>query len=237
MTIYKNDLLNRLAPDIITRLDLHRVELPANREIEFPGNLIDNIFFIEEGVASMTTTFADGSQVEVVLAGSESILGTSSLMGTRRSLNRVYMQIGGHGFASPSHAAMREFNRGEIFRDFTLRYLQAQFIQAAQTAGCNARHTVEQRLARWLLLCAHRNKSRILPLSQEYLADMLGVSRTSITVIAGTFQKRNLIQYARGRIDLIDPIGLEKLACECYRVLRNHLGDYAEFDVTLEAGN
>jgi CRP-like cAMP-binding protein len=233
---FKNFILHTLDADAIIRLDLHGVDLPVNREIEFPGNHIDNIFFIEEGMASMTTTFQDGFQVEVALAGSEAVLGASSMMGTRRSLNRVYMQIGGHGFASETGVATREFNRGAMFHDLTLRYLQAQFIQSAQTAGCNARHSVGQRLARWLLLCADRNGGRVLPLSQEYIADMLGASRPTVTMIAGEFQRQKLIEYSRGKIHLLDLEGLEKLACECYRVVRDHLSDYDEFGSSLKHG-
>jgi CRP-like cAMP-binding protein len=235
--LYKNGLLQKLHPDIITRLDLRPVVLPVNREIEYPGNHIDHLFFIEEGMASMTTTFEDGFQVEVALAGFEAVLGASSMMGTRRSLNRVYMQVGGHGFSSQTATATREFERGEAFHDLTLRYFQAQFIQSAQTAGCNARHTVEQRLARWLLLCADRNGGRVLPLSQEYMADMLGASRTTVTAVAGHFQDKNLIRYSRGKIDLIDLKGLEALACECYRVVRDHLSDYANYALDSELPN
>jgi CRP-like cAMP-binding protein len=228
--VYKNELLRRLEPAIIERLDLRPVDLPAGREIEYPGNHIDHLFFIEEGIASMTTTFKDGFQVEVALAGSESVLGASSMMGTRRSLNRVYMQVAGHGYTSRTELATNEFKRAERFHDLTLRYLQAQFIQSAQTAGCNARHSIEQRLARWLLLCADRNGNHVLALSHEYMADMLGVARSSVSITAGHFQERKLIQYSRGKIHLIDLAGLEALACECYRVVRDHLANYAESD-------
>lgn len=228
--LYKNEVLRRLEPPIIERLDLRPVELPAGREIEYPGNHIDHLFFIEEGIASMTTTFKDGFQVEVALAGSESVLGASSMMGTRRSLNRVYMQVAGRGYSSQTALATNEFKRAERFHDLTLRYLQAQFIQSAQTAGCNARHSIEQRLARWLLLCADRNGNHVLALSHEYMADMLGVARSSVSITAGHFQERKLIQYSRGKIHLIDLAGLEALACECYRVVRDHLANYAESD-------
>jgi CRP-like cAMP-binding protein len=230
--LFKNGLLLKLPPDVIARLELQPVNLPVDREIEFPGNRIDHLFFIEEGMASMTATFEDGFQVEIALAGSESVLGTSSMMGTRRSLNRVEMQVGGYGFSSRTAIATREFERGEAFHDLTLRYVQAQFIQSAQTAGCNARHTVEQRLARWLLLCADRNGGRVLPLSQQHMADMLGAARTTVTAVAGHFQERNLIHYSRGKIHLLDLAGLELLACECYRVVRDHLADYAEYTVS-----
>ena len=228
MTTFKNSLLQRFDSEVIGRLNLHTVDLPVGREIEYPGNHIDNLFFLEEGIASMTATFRDGIQVEIALAGFEAVLGASSMMGTRRSLNRVYMQVGGHGFSCPIDAATIEFKRGEKFQDLTLRYLQAQFIQSSQTAGCNARHTIEQRLARWLLLCADRNGGRILPLSHEYLADMLGSSRSTVTTVAIHFQKQHLISYSRGKINLLDLPGLEKLSCECYAVVRDHLSNYAD---------
>ena len=227
---FKNGLLQRFDSETIGRLDLKAVDLPVNRAIEFPGNRIEDLFFIEEGMASMTTTFDDGSQVEVGLAGWEFVQGASVLMGTKKSLNRVYMQVAGHGYSTTTDLAADEFKRCSVFQDLTLRYLQAQVIQSAQTAGCNARHSVQQRLARWLLLCADRNGGRILPLSHEYMADMLGSNRSTVTVIAGQFQSLNLIQYTRGKINLVDLPGLEKMACECYRVVRDHLTNLTEYD-------
>jgi CRP-like cAMP-binding protein len=229
-TTFKNLLLQRLDPEIIERLELKRVELPVNREIEFPGKRIAHLFFIEEGIASMTATFQDGFQVEIALAGTESVLGTSSMMGTRRSLNRVYMQIGGWGYSSLTAVATTEFKRGERFHDLTLRYIQAQFIQSAQTAGCNAHHTLEQRMARWLLLCSDRMGDQVLPLSHQYMADMLGVVRPKVTVVAGRLQQQKLIQYSRGKIKLLDLAGLENLSCECYAVVRDHLRSLADND-------
>jgi CRP-like cAMP-binding protein len=229
---FRNVILQRLPPVVIDRLDLQRVELPVNREIEFPGSGIGNLFFIEEGIASMTVTFQDGFEVEVALGGPESILGTSSMMGTRRSLNRVYMQIGGYGYSSVMAVATREFKRGEQFHDLTLRYVQAQFIQSAQTAGCNARHSVEQRMARWLLLCSDRVGDRVLPLSHEYMADMLGATRSSVTVVAGHLQERGLIHYTRGKITLLDLAGLEGISCECYRAVRDHLRSFVDNEET-----
>jgi CRP-like cAMP-binding protein len=215
---YKNRLLAALSPAALARLELHPADLPVGREIEFPGQHIDRLIFIEDGIASMTVTFLDGAQTEVALAGTESVLGASCMMGTKRSLNRVYMEIAGYGFTSRTALATQEFKRGEQFHDLTLRYLQAQFIQCAQTAACNAHHTIEQRLARWLLL------------SQEYIGDILGVTRSSVAVVAHSFQERNLIQYTRGKIHLLDLPGLEKLACECYRVVRDHLANVTEYD-------
>jgi CRP-like cAMP-binding protein len=232
---FKNFLLQRLGREVIDRLELKRIELPLSHEIERPQTRISHLIFLEEGIASMTATFADGFEVEIALAGSEAVLGASSMMGTRRSLNRVYMQIAGHGYSSPVALATKEFKRAEKFHDLTLRYLQAQFIQSAQTAGCNAHHTVEQRMARWLLLCSDRIGDKVLPLSHQFLAEMIGVTRTSVTAVALRLQEQNLIQYARGKIKLIDRDGLERLSCECYRVVHDHLCSLVDMDQTYGA--
>jgi CRP-like cAMP-binding protein len=145
---FKNKLLQNLDQEVIERLCLRPVTLELRHEIEYPGSTIDNLFFIEEGIGSMTTTFKDGFQVEVGLFGYESVIGVSALMGTRRSLNRVYMQLAGSGFSCPVEVARKEFERNGDFHRLALRYVQAQLTQATQSAGCNARHELPQRLAR-----------------------------------------------------------------------------------------
>ena len=227
---YKNSLLRTLEPDEIARLCLRPVVFAIGHEIEFPGNPIDNLYFVEEGMASMTNTFADGSQVEVGMFGYEGIIGVSALMGTKRSLNRVYTQIEGHGFYCPLDMAKREFALGGGFQFLALRYVQSQLVQAMQSAGCNAKHHLEQRLARWLLLCADRVHSTTYRLSQEFIADMLGSTRPTVSVAAGTLKDEKLIDYSRGRIHILDVMGLENRACECYQVIRDHLDNYTEFD-------
>jgi CRP-like cAMP-binding protein len=225
---HRNTLLSHLPADCLERLNLFRVNLPSEREIEFPGNEIKHLFFPEVGVASMTTTFSDGGQVEVGLCGYESVLGASYLLGTGRSLNRVFMQIPGWGYSTKSSVAAAEFARHEDFHLLVLRYTQAQFIQSTQTAGCNARHSIQQRLARWLLLCHDRSAERNIPLAHQYIAEMLGNQRTSISLQAGRLQKLGLIRYTRSNIEVIDRSGLEKIACECYKTVRDHLAHYAD---------
>lgn len=225
---FKNKILRCLDPDVITRLQLKAVRLPIGLEIENPGEPIRNLIFIEDGIGSMTTTFADGFQVEVGMFGVESVMGASALIGTRRSLNKVYMQMAGHGFSCAMNAAISEFERFERFHDLILRYVQAQFVQTCQSAGCNSHHEIPQRLSRWLLLCADRSEAPTLHLTQEYLADMLGTSRTSVSVAAEGLQREGLIQYSRGKVVITDRAGLEKRACECYRVVRTHLENYLE---------
>lgn len=227
---FKNSLLKALDAAVITRLGLLRVTFELEHEIEYPGNPIEHLFFVEEGMASMTTTFEDGAQVEVGMFGYESAIGVSALMGTKRSLNRVYTQIAGYGYSSPIEAARKEFARGETFQMLALRYVQAQLVQAIQSAGCNATHAFEQRLSRWLLICADRAHSDTFKMSHEFLSEMLGSTRSTVSITAALLRHKNLIEYKRGVIHILDPKGLEARACECYGVIRHHLDTYTEFD-------
>lgn len=235
--LFKNKLLQNLDEDTIRRLDLHKVKLERGREIEQPGNTIESLFFIETGIGSMTTTFSDGSQVEVGMFGYESVMGASALMGTKRSLNKVYMQLAGHGYRSNREVAEREFQRGEKFRDLVLRYVQAQLVQSCQSAGCNAKHQLKQRLSRWLLLCRDRAQCDVLELTQEFLADMLGTRRATVSVAAEMLKRRKLIEYRRGVVRILDREGLERITCECYGVVKEHLDNYTEVDQDGEAGS
>ena len=232
---YKNTILKALDSESIARLRLHPVNFELQHEIEYPGKLVEHLFFVEEGMASMTTTFNDGSQVEVGMFGYESVIGVSALMGTKRSLNRVYTQIAGHGYSSAVETARREFALSQRFHTLTLRYVQAQLIQAAQSAGCNAKHSAEQRLARWLLICADRAHSNIFTMSHEFLADMLGSSRSTVSLAAARLKAQKLIAYTRGDIHILDSKALEGASCECYGIIKDHLDNYAEFDTGLVA--
>ena len=232
---FTNRILQSLPADAVARLHLRPVALPAGREIEFPGNPIENLFFLESGVAVITTTFQDGSQVEVGLFGYESVMGLCGFMGTKLSLNRAYMLLEGRGFAAPLAAARAEFLRCGDFHNLALRTVQAHLSQVAQSAGCNAKHDVEQRLARWLLLCLDRSGSRTLTMSQESLATMLGVRRMSASVSVGRFKELGLIDHHRGEVQILDPRGLEARACECYRAVKQHLDNATEFDTCFRA--
>lgn len=227
---YKNSLLRTLEPAIVARLQLRPVTFEIGHELEYPGQSIDHLFFVEAGMASMTNTFQDGSQVEVGMFGYEGVVGISALMGTKKSLNRVYTQIEGHGFSCPIDAARREFQLGGAFQHLALRYVQAQLLQSMQSTGCNARHNVDQRLARWLLLCADRVHGNKFYLAQQFIADMLGSTRPTVSVAAGVLKAKGLINYSRGHIHILDHKGLEKESCECYHVIRDHLDSYTEFD-------
>ena len=232
---FKNTLLKALDADIIARLGLKPVKFELEHEIESPGDPIDHLYFLEEGMASMTTTFKDESQVEVGMFGYESVIGVSALMGTKKSLNRVYTQIAGHGYRCHVEDARREFRLGGYFQSLVLRYVQAQLVQAMQSAGCNAKHNIEQRLARWLLLCADRAHTDTFKISHEFLADMLGVRRPTVSTTAGILKRKGLIDYTRGEIRILDVPGLTKASCECYLTIKDYLDNYARFDIAITA--
>ena len=227
---FKNTLLRRFNAQLIERLQLKSVVFEVGREIEDTGKSIGSLYFLEEGMASMTTTFASGQQVEVGMFGFESVIGVSALMGTKQSLNRVYTQIAGWGYSCTLANAQEEFNRSTKFQRLTLRYVQAQLVQAAQSAACNATHNFEQRLSRWLLITADRANTDQFKMSHEFLAHMLGGTRPTVTVTARHLKKEKLIDYRRGVITIVDRKGLEKRSCECYQIIRNHLADYEAFD-------
>jgi CRP-like cAMP-binding protein len=218
---FKNSFLNALGAETIDRLHLQPVRFELFHEFEFPGSPIEHLSFVEEGMASMTTTFLDGSQVEVGMFGYESAIGLSALMGTKRSVNRIYTQIVGRGYSCSVDSAKKEFLLGGDLHALVLRYCEAQHVQTAQLAGCNAKHDVQQRLARWLLLCASRADVDSFNLSHEFLADMLGISRPSVSLAAGIFKDEGLIDYGRGQIRILDAARLERRACECYRIIKD----------------
>lgn len=227
---FRNTILQRLDPDVLRRLDLKPHRLKVSSEIEFPGKPIRNLIFLETGIASMTVAFEDASEVEVGLYGHEGVLGASALVGTLHSLNHVYMQSDGTGYRCTLADAMREFERFNAFHNLVLRFQQAQFIQTAQTAACNARHTVRQRLARWLLLSHERLGTGVMNLTQEFLGHMLGVRRTSVQSELDAFKKKGLVQVSRGKITILDQYEMGKIACECYRTVVNHLSSYIDVE-------
>ena len=196
---FRNTILQHLSTDCIERLHLHPVNLTLRQNLQVPGETIEKIYFVESGIGSMTTVFSGGKQVEVGMFGYESVVGVSALMGVKRGLNHIFMQLGGNGFSCNLARAQTEFSRGELFQNLALRYVQAQLTASTQSAACNATHSLSQRLARWLLICADRAGESKIALSQDFLAEMLGSRRTSVTVVAARFRQRGLIDYRRGK--------------------------------------
>jgi len=234
---FRNLILKYLDRDAVERLQLRRVRLEQAQPLERLGAPIHEMFFIEEGLGSMTTCFADGSQVESGIFGLESAIGAAGLMGIEQSANNIAVQMPGSAWVTSIALADREFRRREHFHDLVLRYTQSQIVQAAQAAGCNARHNVQQRLSRWLLACRDRVMSDLLLLTQEFLAIMLGVERPAVSVVAGKLQNQSLIEYSRGKVRILDRPGLEAVACECYQVLRRERDEFIRFAQELTASS
>ena len=186
------------------------------------GEAIDTIYFPETAVASYTMTMEDGRTVEVGTVGNEGAVGLSAWLGTRDSPTTVICQVAGRGQTISVEALRKCAGESSELRDLLLRAMQAFAIQTMHSAACNGLHSVDQRLARWLLMTHDRVRLDAMPLTQQFLAYMLGVYRPAVTVVARTFQAAGLIRYERGSVTIVDRAGLEATACECY-----HLGKAA----------
>jgi CRP-like cAMP-binding protein len=220
---YRNTILRQLDADALDRLHPKPCVLDLRRSLEDAGQKQQHVYFLEDGIASKTTIFGNGTQVEVGMFGREAVIGASLLLGPALCLNGVYMQMAGHGYRVTAANAMAEFERAGQFQRMVLGYLQGQLAQAEQSAGCNGRHSLEQRLARWLLLCRDRADSDTMALTQEFLATMLGCARTAVNTTAQMLQNRGLIEYTRGKVTVLDRDGLEGAACECYSTVRRYI--------------
>jgi CRP-like cAMP-binding protein len=221
----KNRLLASLPPHDLEALveHLQPVALPKKRVLFEVGAPLDHIYFIDEGVASVLTMMEDGASSEVGMVGPEGLIGVSALLGGTTSAQHVVMQLPGtaHHIAAPRCKSLFDQNPG--IRGILLRFIEDLLNLSSQTAGCNRLHSVEQRTARWLLMASDRRGSHVLPLTQEFLAAMLGVRRSGVSEAAGELQRSGLIRYRRGEVTIIDRQGLEATACECYGLDRQRI--------------
>jgi CRP-like cAMP-binding protein len=220
-----NRLLGALRPDdlaLLTR-DLEPVVLAKKQVLYEVGEPLDHIYFIEEGVASVMTMMEDGASSEVGMVGPEGLVGVSALLGGDTSAQHVVVQLAGTAHHIPAARCRAAFERSAGVRRVVLRFIEDLLNLSSQTAACNRLHSVEQRTARWLLMAADRIASNLLPLTQEFLAAMLGVRRSGVSEAAGELQRSGLIRYRRGEITIIDRAGLEAVACECYGLDRQRV--------------
>ncbi|HWB47581.1 MAG TPA: Crp/Fnr family transcriptional regulator [Stellaceae bacterium] len=216
----RNRVLTRLPPEELQQLIAHLepVTLPKKEILFEVGSPLDHVYFIDEGVASVLTTMEDGALSEVGMVGNEGLVGVSALLGGDTSAQQVVMQLPGRGHRIAARRCKRVFEASPKVRAAVLRFTEDLLNLSSQTAGCNRLHSVEQRSARWLLMASDRMGSDYLPLTQEFLAAMLGVRRSGVSEAAGELQRSGLIRYRRGKITIIDRAGLEDSACECYRL-------------------
>jgi CRP-like cAMP-binding protein len=199
---------------------LKPVHLAAKDVVVEANTPISHVYFPVAAVLSMVLVMEDGQAVEVATTGNEGMSGLPIYLGADRSPARVFCQVPGAAMRMEAGAFREEVGRGGPLNDLIRRFSQAVLNQISQTSACNRLHSIEQRLCRWLLMTRDRVGSDHFPLTQEFLAIMLGVKRPSVTVVASAFQKAGVIRYVRGKVEILDGERLESSACECYRVVK-----------------
>lgn len=218
----RNHLLRTLAPADYDRLRPHLepTALPLGMVISAPDAPVSHVHFPRCGIISMVKEMADGGTVEVATVGNEGLVGLPAFLGTGSAPVRAFVQVAGESVRvdAATFAALAEECAG--LRRSVHRHVQALMNQMAQTAACNRVHTVEERLARWLLMAHDRAGGDEIPLTQHFMAEMLGVRRAGVSVAAGALQKAGMIAYRRGKIAIVDRAALETASCECYAAVR-----------------
>ncbi len=222
----ENHLLAALPPDEWERCgpQLEAVDLPLGQVLYESGRTLSHAYFPTTAIVSLLYVMENGASAEIAVAGNEGVVGISLFMGGESTPSRAVVQSAGHGFRMKAQFIKDEFNRAGPVMHLLLRYTQALITQMAQTAVCNRHHSLDQQLCRWLLLSLDRMQGNDLLMTQELIANMLGVRREGVTEAALKLQKLGLIRYARGHISVLDRPGLEQRTCECYGVVK------AEYD-------
>jgi CRP-like cAMP-binding protein len=217
-----NHLLGALPPAEAQRWIplLESVDLPLGHVLYESGAALAHVYFPTTAIVSLLYVMEDGASAEIAVVGNEGIVGVSLFMGGESTPSRAVVQSAGHGFRLKANVMKEEFDRAGPVLHLLLRYTQALITQMAQTAVCNRHHTLDQQLCRWLLLSLDRLQGNQLMMTQELIANMLGVRREGVTEGALKLQHAGLISYARGHITVLDRKGLEKRSCECYSVVK-----------------
>jgi CRP-like cAMP-binding protein len=203
------------------RPQMEPVDMPLGKVLYESGKTLAHLYFPTTAIVSLLYVMENGSSAEIAIVGHEGLVGISLFMGGDSTPSRAVVQSAGKGYRLKAAVMMNEFNRSGPVMHLLLRYTQALITQMAQTAVCNRHHSLDQQLCRWLLLSLDRLPGNELVMTQELIANMLGVRREGVTEAAGQLQKAGLISYQRGRINVLDRAGLEKRTCECYAVVKN----------------
>jgi CRP-like cAMP-binding protein len=219
---HNNHLLNALPDADYQRLRPHLelVPLTLGEALYEPDVKLRHVYFPTTAIVSLLYVMADGASAEIAVVGNEGILGISLFMGGETTPSRAVVQSAGHAYRLKAQVIKDEFGRFGPMMQLLLRYTQALITQMAQTAVCNRHHSVDQQLCRWLLLSLDRLQTNQLTMTQELIANMLGVRREGVTEAAGKLQEAGLVQYRRGKITVLDRPGLEARSCECYAVVK-----------------
>ena len=199
---------------------LESVDMPLGEVVYESGRSLDHVYFPVTSIVSLLYVLENGASAEIAVVGNDGVVGISIFMGGESTPSRAVVQSAGKAFRLAAATMKAEFTRGGSMQHIMLRYTQALITQMAQTAVCNRHHSVDQQLCRWLLLSLDRLSSPELTMTQELIANMLGVRREGVTEAAGKLQKAGVIRYRRGHIKVLDRTRLESMSCECYEVVR-----------------
>jgi CRP-like cAMP-binding protein len=222
MNPQRNHLLAALPRNEFERLrpDLQLVPLALGEVLYESGTPLRHVYFPIDSIVSLLYVMADGASAETALVGNDGVIGISLFMGGESTPSRAVVQSAGYAYRLEGGLLKMEFIRAGAMQHLLLRYTQALLTQMAQTAVCNRHHSLDQQLCRWLLLSLDRLPSNELVMTQELIANMLGVRREGVTEAAKKLQEAGLIQYSRGRITILDRLGIEARTCECYAVVK-----------------
>jgi CRP-like cAMP-binding protein len=220
---HRNRILSLLSSAELERLqkDLEPVPLSFQEPLQEEGKAIKYFYFPNSGIISLVKDISDGQPVETGTIGREGVLGIAAFLGARKATGRAFCQVPGDALRIRAEALLAETERGGSLKSILLRYTYALMTMLAQGAACNRSHSLEQRMCRWLLMSRDRVDSDEFPLTQEFLAQMLGVRRPSVSLAGATLQRAGLIKYSRGRITITDRHGLEGASCECYAFVQD----------------
>ncbi|MEH1776698.1 Crp/Fnr family transcriptional regulator [Nostoc sp.] len=218
-----NKLLAALSTSDYQRLVPHLklVSLSTRQVIYESKEPITQVYFPQHGVVSLVTNMKNGSMMEVGVVSNEGMLGIPIILGGKTTTTKAFVQVSGAAMQMDAGVLQTEFNQGGAIQNLLLRYVQAAYTELAQGCACNRFHTLEERLARWLLTLSDRLESEDFPLTQEFIAQMLGVRRSGVTVAANTLSRTGMIRYQRGYISILNREDLEATSCECYQVIQD----------------
>ena len=221
----KNFILNSLSTSDLRKIEKHleKVEMPLGKALYYPGEKIEYIYFPETSVISIVMMLENGDTVETGIIGREGFSGASLIISEEVSPQEARNQLAGEGFRLPVSEFKSLFDENKVFRDAALRYIYAFITQISQNAACLCHHNINQRLTRWLLMFADRAESDEFHLTQEFIAQMLGVHRPTVSKNANELQKRGFISYNRGTVRILDRDGMKNFSCECYKAIKQAL--------------
>ena len=230
-----NRILDALPPEEFDHIYRHcePTSLTAKESLYRAGDRIEFLYFPVMGMISVTSPLSDGTSIEVGTIGNEGVVGLPALLGNSISPHDVTVQGAGAALRASTNALRSDFDRYPRFHELALRFTELFIELISQTAACNARHSLEERSARWLSTMCDRMGSDHFPLTHEFLAMLLGVQRTGVTAAAVQLNRRGLIHYTHGHIAVLDRAGLEATACECYRQMKNRIEEFPGEDAVL----